>query len=138
MKPDAARAELIKADEQWARAWAARDLSGLMLYFREDAVVVAASRAVTGGKRDIVGMMSSVFSLPGFSTQLQMTRAESAESGDLGYTMGTYRTTVNDAAGKTTAHDGHYVAVWKKGADRTWKIAVYSATPVNAAAKKQA
>jgi len=129
MKPDATRAELIKADEQWARAWAARDLSGLMLYFHEDAVLITQARAVTSGKRDIVNMMASVFSLPGFSTRLQMTRAESSGSGDLGFTSGTYESSVTDA-GKPSAHSGHYLAVWKKGADRTWKIAAYSATPV--------
>jgi len=136
MKPDAARAELIKADEQWARAWAARDLNGLMLYFHEDAVVITSARAVTSGKRDIVGMMASVFALPGFSTRLQMTRAESASSRDLGYTSGTYESSVTDAAGKSAAHSGHYLAVWKKGADRTWKIAAYSTTPVSSGGKK--
>jgi len=135
MKPDAARAELIKADEQWARAWAARDLSGLMLYFHEDAVVITPARAVTSGKRDIVNMMSSVFSLPGFSTRLQMTRAESSASGDLGYTAGTYQSSVTDAAGQPSTHSGHYLAVWKKGADRVWKIVAYSATPVGAGGK---
>ncbi|MGH9817365.1 MAG: YybH family protein [Candidatus Acidiferrales bacterium] len=128
MKTDAARAELIKADEQWARAWAARDLSGVMLYFHEDAVVVTPARPAASGKRDIISMMASVFTLPGFSTKLEMTRAEAAAGGDLGYTLGRYQSTVSDA-GKPATHSGHYLAVWRKGADRMWKIAAYSATP---------
>ncbi len=134
-KPEAVRAELIKADEQWARAWAARDLSGLMLYFHEDATVVTPAATVTSGKRDIINLMASVFMLPGFSTHLHMQQAATAESGELGYTLGTYETTVSDA-GKQTAHGGHYLAVWRKGADRTWKIAAYSATPASASGKK--
>lgn len=130
MKSEAARAELIKADEQWARAWAARDLSGVMLYFHEDAVVITSAHAAASGKRDIISMMAGVFTLPGFATKLEMTRAEAAAGGDLGYTLGDYKTTVSES-GKSNTHDGHYLAVWRKGADRTWKVAVYSATPVS-------
>jgi uncharacterized protein (TIGR02246 family) len=136
MKPSEARTELIKADEQWARAWAARDLSGLMLYFHEDAVVITPAAAVTTGKRDIIHLIASMFTLPGFSTRLQMKQAETAMSGDLGCTLGDYETTVSDAAGKSATHGGHYLAMWRKGADRTWKIAAYSATPANAGGKK--
>lgn len=44
-----------------------------------------------------------------------------AESGDLGYTLGRYA--VRDEAGDTTA-TGHYVTVWQKQPDGSWKIAV--------------
>lgn len=102
-----------------------------MLYFHEDAVVVTPARGATNGKREIIGMMASVFSLPGFSTRLEMTHAEAAAGGDLGYTLGAYRSSATDAAGKPLTHGGHYLVVWRKGADRTWKIAAYSATPVH-------
>lgn len=136
MKQSESRTELIKADEQWARAWVARDLSGLMLYFHEDAVVITPAAAVTSGKRDIINLMASTFTLPGFSNTLEMKQAHVAESGDLGYTVGSYQTTVSEGPGKTASHGGHYLAVWRKGADRTWKIAAYSATPASAGGKK--
>ena len=44
-----------------------------------------------------------------------------AASGDLGYTLGRYA--VRDEAGDTTA-TGHYVTVWQKQPDGSWKIAV--------------
>ena len=44
-----------------------------------------------------------------------------AASGDLGYTVGSYA--IRDEAGDTTAR-GHYVTVWQKQPDGTWKIAV--------------
>lgn len=138
MKPSEARTELIKSDEQWTRAWAARDLSGLMLYFHEDAVVITPAAAVTTGKRDIIHLMASMFALPGFAKRMEMKQAEAAESGDLGYTLGDYVTTVSEAAGQPATHSGHYLAVWRKGADRTWKIAAYSATPASAGGKKPA
>jgi ketosteroid isomerase-like protein len=45
--------------------------------------------------------------------------------------VGSYKTTVSEGPGKTASHGGHYLAVWRKGPDRTWKIAAYSATPVS-------
>lgn len=135
MKPSQTRTELIKAEEQWARAWAARDLSGLLLYFHEDAAVMTPTAAVTSGKRDIINLMASAFAWPGFSTRLQMQQTETAESGDFGFTRGEYETTVNEA-GKPSTHRGHYLAVWRKGVDGMWKIAAYSATPVSAGGKK--
>lgn len=136
MKPSEARTELIKSDEQWARAWAARDLSGLMLYFHEDAVVISAAATVTVGKRDIINLMASMFALPGFAKRMVMKQAETAESGDLGFTLGDYKTTVSEGAGQSATHGGHYMAIWRKGPDRTWKIAAYSATPTGTGAKK--
>jgi len=44
-----------------------------------------------------------------------------AASGDLGYTLGRYA--IRDEAGDTTAR-GHYVTVWQKQPDGSWKIAV--------------
>ena len=47
-----------------------------------------------------------------------------AESGDLGYTLGSYAITgEGEQAGDTVAR-GHYVTVWQKQPDGSWKIAV--------------
>lgn len=47
-----------------------------------------------------------------------------SESGDLGYTLGRYAIVgEGDAAGDTVSR-GHYVTVWQKQADGSWKIAV--------------
>ena len=50
--------------------------------------------------------------------------AEVSASGDLGYTIGTYRRT---AGGKTGT--GSYVTIWKKSSDGAWRVAVDIGTP---------
>jgi len=47
-----------------------------------------------------------------------------AESGDLGYTLGSYAITGEGAQAGDTVARGHYVTVWQKQGDGSWKIAV--------------
>jgi len=49
-------------------------------------------------------------------------QAEIAQSGELGYTWGTYRLLQKDKA--TVLGIGKYLNIWKKQADGTWKVAV--------------
>ena len=48
-------------------------------------------------------------------------RAEAAESGDLGYTLGKWIYTKTAADGSESKLYGYYVSIWKKQADGSWK-----------------
>jgi ketosteroid isomerase-like protein len=43
-------------------------------------------------------------------------------SADLGYTLGTYKSAITDASGKKSLSHGHYVTIWKKQLDGSWKF----------------
>ena len=47
---------------------------------------------------------------------------EMSVSGDLGYTLGKSQSTVTSATGKKTVSYGHYVTIWKKQPDGSWKL----------------
>jgi len=47
---------------------------------------------------------------------------EMSSSGDLGYTLGKYQITVTSGSGKKGVSHGHYVTIWKKQPDGTWKL----------------
>ncbi len=49
------------------------------------------------------------------------TFAEAAASGDLGYTLGTYQFKFTDENGEEQVSSGHYVTIWKRQADNSWK-----------------
>ena len=49
------------------------------------------------------------------------TKAEIAQSGDLGYTFGTYEFTELDSLDNPSISYGNYVTVWKKQEDGSWK-----------------
>jgi ketosteroid isomerase-like protein len=62
-----------------------------------------------------------MYQTPGFSLNWQPVKVEVAQSGDLGYTYGTYQLTMNDPAGNPVTDRGKYITVWKKQADGSWK-----------------
>ena len=50
--------------------------------------------------------------------------AVAAASGDLGYTLGSYAIVGEGERSTDTIARGHYVTVWQKQPDGSWKIAV--------------
>jgi ketosteroid isomerase-like protein len=47
---------------------------------------------------------------------------EMAESADLGYTLGKSKSIITSDSGKKTVSYGHYVTIWKKQSDGSWKL----------------
>ena len=59
---------------------------------------------------------------PTFSLKFQATKVDTASSGEMGYSQGTYTLTLTDPASKQLINDhGNYVTVYKKGTDGVWK-----------------
>ena len=123
------RASLIKAETEWARGWSDKQIGLVMLYFADDAVLYSSVRPRVDGRLAIGDFLQRMFLLPGLATTFQPERAEVSAGGDLGFTLGGFRSTIPDASGKAASQSGHYVAVWKKHLDGSWRIAVYTSTP---------
>jgi ketosteroid isomerase-like protein/predicted enzyme related to lactoylglutathione lyase len=56
-------------------------------------------------------------------------KAEVAQSGDLGYTWGTYEAKSQNPNGEENIRYGKYLNIWKKQADGKWKVAVDMGNP---------
>jgi ketosteroid isomerase-like protein len=54
----------------------------------------------------------------------QVLKADAAQSGELGYTFGQWMLTNKDERGKSTAHYGVYVTVWKRQRNGQWRFVV--------------
>jgi ketosteroid isomerase-like protein len=100
-----------------------------MTYFADDAVCYTAVRPRLDGRAAIGEFLQRMFLLPGLEMRFRQERAEVSAGGDLGFTLGTFESAVPDASGKAVAQAGHYVCVWKKHFDKSWRLAVYTATP---------
>lgn len=48
--------------------------------------------------------------------------ADVSSAGDLGYTLGAYTLTVPTPDGGQSVSKGHYVSIWKRQADGSWKF----------------
>lgn len=114
------KAALLAADQQWSTT--TKDLDKFVASFIPEGTMAfhgAPRIEGQGAIREAVGAMSKA---PGFNLTWKATRAEVAASGDLGYTVGTYEMTMNNAAGLPATEKGKFVTTWKK-VNGTWKVA---------------
>jgi ketosteroid isomerase-like protein len=114
-------AALRNLDDQWSKAAGAKDVDKTVSYYANDAIVMPPNTPMATGKEPIRAIWKGMLGAPGFSGGWKSTKVEVAQSGDLGYVIGTYEFTENDAAGKPMTDRGKYLEVWKKQADGNWK-----------------
>ena len=108
-------------DDQWSKAAGAKDVDKTVSYYSADAIVMPPNGPSATSKDAIRNAWKDMLASPGAAISWKTTKVEVAQSGDLGYTSGTYKFTVNDASGKPVDDRGKYVEVWKKQADGSWK-----------------
>jgi ketosteroid isomerase-like protein len=106
------------------QAWSAtvHDADKFVSFFAEDASFLPPDMPIAQGTESIRATASQMLAIPGFNVSWKATKADVSGSADLGYTLGTYQLTTNDAAGKPVNSVGKYVTVWKKQADGQWKV----------------
>ena len=121
---DAERAALIEADRAMFEAYSTSDssLDALMAHFVDDANVLPPDAPIARGKEESRAIFAALESMPGYSLTWSPSKGDA--SGDLGYTIGTYRIETQDPEGNLLAIDGKYMTVWKKQPDGTWKVGV--------------
>jgi ketosteroid isomerase-like protein len=123
---DAEREALLEADRAWATAAAAGDVERLTSFWADDATNYFPGAPVARGKDAIGELVRRNRSLPGFSLSWEPQEAVVARSADLGYTSGTFALSIENPDGSLVIRRGHYVCVWKKQTDGSWKCAVES------------
>ena len=114
----------METDRAFNRATAARGIDGWVEFAAEDSAFMPEGAAFVRGKDAIRAFYAGMFSRKGFSLTWEPIEAFVAASGDLGYTLGRWKSTSLDAGGKTVTGQGKYVTIWKKQADGAWKAVV--------------
>src|SRR4030095_11386183 len=109
------RNSLLAVDREWAQT--TKDPDKFMSYLATDAAMYAPGMPVTTGAAAIRKAFTEMSSAPGFSLSWSATKADVSSTGDLGYTVGTYQTTMGGATEK-----GKYVTIWKKQSGGNWKV----------------
>ncbi|HEY7700200.1 MAG TPA: DUF4440 domain-containing protein [Vicinamibacteria bacterium] len=117
---EAAKKSLMDADKAWSAT--TNSTESFMSFFADGASVYPANAPIQTGREAITAFLTQLMSMPGFSLEWTATTAEVATSGDLGYTAGSARFTVNDPAGNPVTDTIKYVTVWRKAPDGAWKV----------------
>jgi uncharacterized protein (TIGR02246 family) len=110
--------------KDWAAAAQAKDAARFTSFYTEDAVVMLAGAPDISGMPAIREGIGHMMSDPAFSLSFEPASVVVARSGDLAYETGPYSMTMTGLDKKPARETGHYVAVWRKQADGTWKAAV--------------
>lgn len=116
--PDDAKV-LVKLDEEWSKAAAARNLDLTLSFYTDDAVIYPPGEPIAVGKAAAAKIWSAYFAAPGFTISWKSTYAE--VSGDLGYTGGPYQASFNDADGNPVHEKGKFLCIWKRQPGGGWK-----------------
>ena len=117
---EAERDALMAADKKWSES--VGDTEEFLSYFTDDAYFMPFNAPLA---RDdaIRATWEHLISMPGFAVEWAASSADVAESGELGYTIGTFKLTLEqDGALMVTV--GKYATVWSKHADGSWKVQV--------------
>lgn len=118
---DALRTSLRDADAAWARAAGDKDVDAFTSFVAEGGSILPPNVAILSDKNAIKSWMAELMAAPGYALDWQVTAADVAKSGELGYTVGTFELSVNDANGKPVPDMGKYVTVWRMQ-DGEWKV----------------
>ena len=110
--------------KDWAAAAQAKDAARFTSFYSEDAVVMMAGAPDISGMPAIREGIGHMMSDPAFSLSFEPASVVVARSGDLAYETGPYSMTMTGPEKKPATETGHYLAVWRKQADGTWKAAV--------------
>ncbi len=122
-QPDSSEA-LTAADASFQKAVATKDLTKIVSFYADTAVLMPAAEPIVSGKAAIAKEWEHVLAIPAFENTSKLTRVETSASNDLGYTMGTYTSRLMGEDGKLVAEPGKWLSVWKKQADGSWKVVV--------------
>jgi ketosteroid isomerase-like protein len=113
--------ELVQADIAFARDSSEKGISGWLSWFAPDCAVFPQRGKITEG----LAAIAELYARTGFTPEgltWHPARAQIADSGDLGYTYGTWQLRRHDKSGKAVSGQGKYLTVWRRQKDGRWKV----------------
>jgi uncharacterized protein (TIGR02246 family) len=107
--------------KDWSAAAQAKDADKFASFYAEDGVLMLENSPDFHGKAAIREAVGALMQDPHFALSFAADSVVVARSGDLAYETGTYALTLSDPKKKPSTQKGHYVVVWQKQADGSWR-----------------
>ena len=117
---DAERLAILEADRAWSET--PPDVEAFVSVFADGGRFLPPEAPEAHSREDIQEAVSGMFSLPGFSLSWSPNFAGVSQAGDLGYSIGAFEFTADDAEGNPVTRNGKYTTVWRKQEDGQWKV----------------
>jgi len=124
MNKEAAARQLLERDAEFAAtAYAQGVAEAYQQFLAEDAVQLPDGGYPIDGREAIYENIVATLDGEDFSLTWEAVDAVVSDSGDLGYTWGTYFFEGIDEQGESFGSEGKYVNIWRKS-DDVWKVAL--------------
>lgn len=123
------QALLLDQDKQWSKAIADADMGKILDYWTDDAAIYPAHGPKITGKDAIQNFVEHNRIQLGLALKTTPQDALVFESGDVGYTVGTYDFFGTDANGDSVDFPGRYLSIWQKDPDVGWKCVLEFNSP---------
>jgi ketosteroid isomerase-like protein len=123
---EAVKRELLEKDRQFAADAARRGPDGFADWMAESGILKFEDPGdpPLTTREAVRASMKKQFAGRPFNLRWEPLRADAAQSGELGYTFGKWSMTGTDPQGKPLTRTGHYISIWKKQNDGSWKVVV--------------
>lgn len=120
--------QLMAADRAFNQATQAQGAAGWVAFFDPQGAMIQPNVGEIRGLEAIRGAIGGLDD-PGLSLSWEPLRAQGADDGSLGYTVGRYESTVVLASDTTVSH-GLYVTIWRRQADGSLKVVMDLGNPL--------
>lgn len=123
----AEEASLKAAELAWSEAAGKKEIDNFLTFVTDDTIQLPPNAPAATGKDAVRKEWETLFGLKDSTVKWTPTLVQVAESGEIGYTSGTYSLTFTDPKAGKVEDKGKYLEVWKK-VEGKWKcyIDMYS------------
>ena len=111
---------LKAADMAWAEAAGKKDVDATAGFMTDDGATLPPGEPIAKGKDAVRKGWSTLLGLKDIEIKWEPTTVQVADSGEIGYTSGSYSLSYTDDKGAKVSDKGKYLEVWKK-VDGKWK-----------------
>jgi ketosteroid isomerase-like protein len=116
------RESVMRADRAFNADFAKRRIEGWVEWFDTAGMQVEPGGTTPKGHDQIRAHMTKTFGDSARILDWRPVMAEVSDDGTLGYTIGTYNFHVRGRDSAASASTGHYLTVWRRQADGSWKV----------------
>jgi uncharacterized protein (TIGR02246 family) len=124
----AVRAAIDKGNAQWSEGWLKGDAALVAAVFEENGVQLAGSGKIIRGRQAIMERQKVGMAGADPGVKVSVVTLNVWLDGDTAYETGRYKYEYTDK-GKPGTDEGHYVTIWKKQKDGSWKLAMDMGVP---------
>jgi ketosteroid isomerase-like protein len=115
---------MMDADKSWSDLAGQKGFNRSRVDFAEEKAINLMSREMPLVGREAIMKYANTHPDSGYVIRWHPLKGDLAESGDLGYTYGSWTMNTKTGSGRDTSIYGNYVTVWKRQHDGSWKYLI--------------